>query len=178
MVLRHTAIYNGALSTITEGMQTVGLMVNPYGTAPLSGYLGIWSPTANPIRVQLTNDIGAIPVDYSYTPEPGANLVPLLGLVPAALNHLSVTIPGVGTASSEIITTPLPPTDAEIAPDPNTVRFTGFPVLEVTVPATNLPEVIIELYFTPFNARYNVGVLQTRPITLSSSPRGIKACLP
>lgn len=161
-VLRHNAIYNGALSTITEGMQIVGLMVNPYGTAPLSGYLGIWSPTANPIRVQLTNDVGAIPVDYSYTPEPGANLVPLLGLVPAALNHLTVTIPGVGTATGEIITTPLPPSDAEIPPEYSEERFppfSGFPVYEVTVPAKNPPATLSELYFTAYFIRhFNVGV--------------------
>jgi len=88
MVLRHNAIYNGAISTITEGMQQVGLMVNPYGTAPLSGYPGIWAPSSNPIRVQISNDIGSIPIDYSYTPEPGANLVPLFGLIPSATTFL------------------------------------------------------------------------------------------
>ena len=160
-VVWHTAIYNGALSTITEGMQTVGLMVNPYGTAPLSGYLGIWSPTSNPIRVQLANDIGAIPVDYSYTPEPGANLVPLLGLVPAALNHLTVTIPGVGSATAEIITGALPPTDVYVPVDPdapNSPRFSGFPICEVTIPAVNPPETIEELYFVAFARRFNVGL--------------------
>jgi len=164
MVLRHTAIYNGALSTITEGMQTVGLMINPYGTAPLSGYLGIWSPTTNPIRVQLTNDIGAIPVDYNYTPEPGANLVPLLGLVPAALNHLTVTIPGIGTASGEIITGPLPPTDAELPSDPSADYPAGFPVIELTVPPVNPPEILNELYFCAFAVRYNVGIDPTATV--------------
>lgn len=158
MVLQHTAIYNGALSTITEGMQTVGLMVNPYGTAPLSGYLGIWSPTSNPIRVQLTNDIGAIPVDYSYTPEPGANLVPLLGLVPAALNHLLVTIPSVGTATGEIITGALPMSDEMIPNYPEGERFIGFPVCELTSPAVNVPAQLEELYFISINSRCNVGL--------------------
>ena len=63
-----------------------------------------------------------------------------------------MTIPGVGTATTVILTGPLPPTDAESSGDP------GFPIYELTVSAAVPSETIDELYFTAFAERYNAGV--------------------
>ena len=157
-VLQHTAIHDILLSHITPGTGNVYISINPYGTAPLSGYVGVWAVTTNPIQIHIIDDLGSIPIDYNYTPALGANLIPLVGLSPGAANELHITIPGVGTSSGFILTPPLPPTDAEIPPNPSSNRFTGFPVCEVTIESTDLPDIITELYFVAFARRYNVGL--------------------
>lgn len=154
MVIRHTTIYNSLLSHVTEGSPTAGWSHNPYGTAPLSGYLGVWSTSTNPIRVQISDDIGSVSVDYTYTPVIGANLIPIVGFSPDAANQFVVTIPGIGTVSTTILTNPLPPTDEELG-SPSTE---GFPIFEVTSPMSDPPETINELYFASYFGRYNVGI--------------------
>ena len=156
-VLRHNQIYETLLSHVTEGSGNVYLSVNPYGTAPLSGYLGLWATSVNPVGVRITDDIGSIPVEYSYTPVIGANLVPLVGLSPEAANTVTITIPGVGTANGFILTTPLPVSDAELPAQPDGL-FQGFPIIEASIPAIDPPDTINELYFCAFAQRHNVGI--------------------
>lgn len=158
LVLGHRATYEAALASLHEGMKGIGVIVNPYGTAPLAGYIGMWSADGAAVQIELTNDIGAIPAAYSYTPKAGANLIPLLGLLPAAINHLKVTIPGDGTYTSELITAALPISDKQIPSYEGTTRFVGFPLCELTVPAKHLPANLTELYFLAIRSRGNIGL--------------------
>ncbi|MDR1913915.1 MAG: aryl-sulfate sulfotransferase [Clostridiales bacterium] len=158
MVLRHTTIYNSLLAHITEDLGDAYYAINPYGTAPLSGYIGVWAKDTSPIRVQISDDIGSIPVDYSYTPTAGANLIPLLGISADAANKVTVTAPGLGTSVAMVITNPLPPSDETIPTPPADNVFTGFPTIEVTIPSANPPKTVIDLYFLSFADRYNIGL--------------------
>lgn len=152
LVKNHTRIYNTLLTHVSDHPETVSVSLNPYGTAPLSGYLGVWVNNDEPVKIQVTDDLDSIPVAYDYVPAAGANLVPLLGLTPGAANRVHLTKADASEFEAVIITNPAPLTDAEGA-DGN-----GFPIYEVTSPAINPPSSITELYFTAFADRYHVGV--------------------
>ncbi|MCC8269561.1 aryl-sulfate sulfotransferase N-terminal domain-containing protein, partial [Escherichia coli] len=45
MVLNHTAIYENCLAQVTQEntVENALMLLDPYGTAPLSAYAGVWS---------------------------------------------------------------------------------------------------------------------------------------
>ncbi len=45
MVLNHTAIYENCLTQVTQEntVENALMLLDPYGTAPLSAYAGVWS---------------------------------------------------------------------------------------------------------------------------------------
>lgn len=160
-VKRHTEIYNKLIEDIPRSSQGT-VWLNPYGTAPLSGYLGIWSESEEKIQIYITDNIGkSIPACYIWNTVKGANLIPILGMVPGSVNRIEVSVSGNNKNKYKevfsIETAPLPPTDREIAVYPKDARFVGFPIYEVTVSADDIPETLSELYFTAFAARYNTG---------------------
>lgn len=55
MVLKHNAIYQQCLVQITveHTVDNALIMPNPYDTAPLSAYAGIWSPTDAEVTLQV-----------------------------------------------------------------------------------------------------------------------------
>lgn len=163
IVQSHNEIYDKILNSVPKGTKSVSTYMNPYGTAPLSGYLGIWTDAIDPVNIKISDDNGSIPVDYNYTPLVGANLIPLLGLVPGTVNRVTLTIdkPNPIVHVLEIATDPLPPTDQTIPTYSQGERFVGFPVIEVTTPPAAMPKVLDELYYIAFAARYIVGVDST-----------------
>ena len=151
MVQQHTSIYNSMISQI--GPVGATFYLNPYGTAPLSGVLAVFLTNLEQVRVQISDNINSIPVEYYFTPQfSGPTLIPIIGFAPAATNTLNVTGTGMLPYTNDsIATVSLPLTDADLQG-----RQYGFPEIEGTI-NKNPPSEISELYFTAYSLRYNVG---------------------
>lgn len=54
MVLNHTAIYENCLAQVTQEntVENALMLLDPYGTAPLSAYAGVWS--LEPAEIMVT----------------------------------------------------------------------------------------------------------------------------
>lgn len=158
-VIRHREIEITLLYELINTTLQYKFTLNPYGNAPLSGVAGLYPATLDPITIRINDNKGSVPIYYTYTPPTtGPILVPIVGFTPDAINTLSVQIPYVGTRISTVTTDPLPPTDAELLPDPTAAFPNGFPIIEVTVPPVDVPANIRDLYFCAFAVRYNVGI--------------------
>lgn len=133
MVLNHTAIYENCLAQVTQEntVENALMLLDPYGTAPLSAYAGVWSLESAEIIVTVQDAAKtAMPVEHLYTLTPGANLLPVLGLVADTENRIVFSQADTPLAVYTLTTQPLPPADsAEVV--------LGFPIINVTQPATD-----------------------------------------
>ncbi|HAE2268385.1 TPA_asm: aryl-sulfate sulfotransferase [Salmonella enterica subsp. salamae serovar 60:g,m,t:z6] len=156
MVLNHTAIYEHNLSQIAESntVQNALIVLNPFTTAPLSAWAGIWSVGVQRLTLRV-EDVAqtALPVIQNVTLAAGANLLPVLGLVADTDNRLTILEDGVALASYIITTQPLPATDsAEVQ--------LGFPIISVTQPTTEADKMAPGCYFITHFDRYNYALDQ------------------
>lgn len=156
MVISHNTIYQSCFEQITQDntAENAIIMLDPYGTAPLSAYAGIWSAGACEIDLVI-QDVAqtAEAVEHTWSLEAGANLVPVLGLLADTENKVTLSIGGNVVASYIIVTTPLPATDSA------DVQL-GFPVIEVTQAVTDVDKMASGLYFLTLFDRYNFALDQ------------------
>lgn len=156
MVLNHTAIYENCLAQVTQEntVENALMLLDPYGTAPLSAYAGVWSLEPAEIIVTVQDAAKtAMPVEHLYTLTAGANLLPVLGLVADTENRIVFSQADTPLAVYTLITQPLPPVDsAEVV--------LGFPIINVTQPATDADKMAPEFYFITHFDRYNYALDQ------------------
>lgn len=156
MVLNHTAIYENCLAQVTQEntVENALMLLDPYGTAPLSAYAGVWSLEPAEIIVTVQDAAKtAMPVEHLYTLTAGANLLPVLGLVADTENRIVFSQADTPLAVYTLITQPLPPVDsAEVV--------LGFPIINVTQPATDANKMAPGFYFITHFDRYNYALDQ------------------
>ena len=156
MVMSHTNIYQDYLSQVMREntLENVLVIPDPFGTAPLSAWIGVWSLEVRDIALQI-QDVAksASLIEQTITLEVGANLVPVLGLVPATDNRVAILIDDLEVANYLLTTPPLPATDsAEVQ--------LGFPIINVTQPVTNTVSLAPGFYFITHFDRYNYALDQ------------------
>lgn len=156
MVISHNTIYQNSFELVTQAntVENALIMLDPYGTAPLSAYAGIWSAEIGTIDLVI-QDVAqtAEAVQHTWSLVAGANLVPVLGLLADTENKVTFLIDGSIVASYIIATQPLPATDsAEVQ--------LGFPVIDVTQAVTDADKMASGLYFLTLFDRYNFALDQ------------------
>ncbi|MDL2232179.1 aryl-sulfate sulfotransferase [Ruminococcaceae bacterium OttesenSCG-928-L11] len=159
MVLAHTQTYNRLLSAVDSTHTIQGgpiVVLNPYGTAPLSGTIGLWAEDERPVTVEIYTPNSGVVISYQVQPTVGANVLPLVGLAPEIANEVHIIDEDSVSYITTVTTAALPAVDADIPP--STGRKTGFPIVQITVPLVNPPQKTDELYFISISRRYNIGV--------------------
>lgn len=156
MVLNHSAIYQNCLAQISDvnTLDNVLMTLNPYGTAPLSAYAGVWSDEVRTVTLSI-QDLAqsTAPIVQDFTLTVGANLLPVLGLVADTENQVVVMSDNVIIATYAIMTQPLPATDSA------DVQL-GFPIINVTQPVVDIDKVAVGYYFITHFDRYNYALDQ------------------
>ncbi|EGT5712491.1 aryl sulfotransferase [Cronobacter dublinensis subsp. dublinensis] len=154
-VLNHNSIYATLMAQITsENTQSNAVLtLNPYGTAPLSLYVGLWANEAGSVQMTVTDESGSVPLlTFQQNIVTGPNLVPVSGLVPDTVNIISLTSTS-GTTSWPVLTAPLPPGDAQ---NPNGHNL--FPQVTLKTPVTD-PSLLAEgVYFVSCFDRNNIAL--------------------
>ncbi|MDA8505235.1 aryl-sulfate sulfotransferase [Citrobacter sp. Awk 2] len=153
MVLSHNAIYQSLLAAVTDAdsYENPLITLDPYGTAPLSLYLGIWGALNEDITVTVQDSKeSTVAVSWTYSMQTGANLVPVSGLV-AGEDNIVTLISGTQIVGQYTVTpAALPPSDsADIT--------LGFPVITVTKAVDESSLVADGLYFSTYFDRYNLA---------------------
>lgn len=156
MVINHNTIYQNSFDLVTQAntVENALIILDPYGTAPLSAYAGIWSAEIGNIDLVIQDAAQtAEAVEHTWSLMAGANLVPVLGLLADTENKVTFLIDGSVVASYIIATQPLPATDsAEVQ--------LGFPVIDVTHAVTDADKMASGLYFLTLFDRYNFALDQ------------------
>lgn len=152
-VLSHNAIYQTLLSAVVETNDYDNAIVtlDPYSTAPLSLYLGIWGKLNEDIKINVQDSTGiTVAVSWTYSMQTGANLIPVSGLV-AGEDNVVTLISGAQIVGQYTVTpSALPPSDsADIS--------LGFPVITVTKSVDDSSLVADGLYFSTYFDRYNLA---------------------
>ncbi|QLR49298.1 aryl-sulfate sulfotransferase [Citrobacter sp. RHBSTW-00986] len=152
-VLSHNAIYQTLLSAVVETNDYDNAIVtlDPYSTAPLSLYLGIWGKLNEDIKINVQDSKGiTVAVSWTYSMQTGANLIPVSGLV-AGEDNVVTLISGAQIVGQYTVTpSALPPSDsADIS--------LGFPVITVTKSVDDSSLVVDGLYFSTYFDRYNLA---------------------
>lgn len=152
-VLSHNAIYQTLLSAVmeTNGYDNAIVTLDPYSTAPLSLYLGIWGKLNEDIKINVQDSKGiTLAVSWTYSMQTGANLIPVSGLV-AGEDNVVTLISGAQIVGQYTVTpSALPPSDsADIS--------LGFPVITVTKSVDDSSLVADGLYFSTYFDRYNLA---------------------
>ncbi|HCB1918208.1 TPA: aryl-sulfate sulfotransferase, partial [Citrobacter braakii] len=152
-VLSHNAIYQTLLSAVVETNDYDNAIVtlDPYSTAPLSLYLGIWGKLNEDIKINVQDSKGiTVAVSWAYSMQTGANLIPVSGLV-AGEDNVVTLISGAQIVGQYTVTpSALPPSDsADIS--------LGFPVITVTKSVDDSSLVADGLYFSTYFDRYNLA---------------------
>ncbi|MBJ9047603.1 MULTISPECIES: aryl-sulfate sulfotransferase [Citrobacter] len=152
-VLSHNAIYQTLLSAVVETNDYDNAIVtlDPYSTAPLSLYLGIWGKLNEDIKINVQDSKGiTVAVSWPYSMQTGANLIPVSGLV-AGEDNVVTLISGAQIVGQYTVTpSALPPSDsADIS--------LGFPVITVTKSVDDSSLVADGLYFSTYFDRYNLA---------------------
>jgi hypothetical protein len=152
-VLSHNAIYQTLLSAVmeTNDYDNAIVTLDPYSTAPLSLYLGIWGKLNENIKINVQDSKGiTVAVSWTYSMQTGANLIPVSGLV-AGENNVVTLISGAQIVGQYTVTpSALPPSDsADIS--------LGFPVITVTKSVDDSSLVADGLYFSTYFDRYNLA---------------------
>ncbi|MBJ8995853.1 aryl-sulfate sulfotransferase [Citrobacter braakii] len=152
-VLSHNAIYQTLLSAVVETNDYDNAIVtlDPYSTAPLSLYLGIWGKLNEDIKINVQDSKGiTVAVSWTYSMQTGANLIPVSGLV-AGEDNVVTLISGAQIVGQYTVTpSALPPSDsADIS--------LGFPVITVTKSVDDSSLVADGLYFSTCFDRYNLA---------------------
>lgn len=125
--------------------------LDPYSTAPLSLYLGIWGKLNEDIKINVQDSKGiTVAVSWTYSMQTGANLIPVSGLV-AGEDNVVTLISGAQIVGQYTVTpSALPPSDsADIS--------LGFPVITVTKSVDDSSLVADGLYFSTYFDRYNLA---------------------
>ena len=152
-VLSHNAIYQTLLSAVmeTNDYDNAIVTLDPYSTAPLSLYLGIWGKLNEDIKINVQDSKGiTVAVSWTYSIQTGANLIPVSGLV-AGEDNVVTLISGAQIVGQYTVTpSALPPSDsADIS--------LGFPVITVTKSVDDSSLVADGLYFSTYFDRYNLA---------------------
>lgn len=152
-VLSHNAIYQTLLSAVmeTNDYDNAIVTLDPYSTAPLSLYLGIWGKLNEDIKINVQDSKGiTVAVSWTYSMQTGANLIPVSGLVAGEVNVVTL-ISGAQIVGQYTVTpSALPPSDsADIS--------LGFPVITVTKSVDDSSLVADGLYFSTYFDRYNLA---------------------
>lgn len=152
-VLSHNAIYQTFLSAVmeTNDYDNAIVTLDPYSTAPLSLYLGIWGKLNEDIKINVQDSKGiTVAVSWTYSMQTGANLIPVSGLV-AGEDNVVTLISGAQIVGQYTVTpSALPPSDsADIS--------LGFPVITVTKSVDDSSLVADGLYFSTYFDRYNLA---------------------
>ena len=152
-VLSHNAIYQTLLSAVmeTNDYDNAIVTLDPYSTAPLSLYLGIWGKLNEDIKINVQDSKGiTVAVSWTYSMQTGANLIPVSGLV-AGEDNVVTLISGAQIVGQYTVTpSALPPSDsADIS--------LGFPVITVTKSVDDSSLVADGLYFSTYFDRYNLA---------------------
>lgn len=152
-VLSHNAIYQTLLSAVmeTNDYDNAIVTLDPYSTAPLSLYLGIWGKLNEDIKINVQDSKGiTVAVSWTYSMQTGANLIPVSGLV-AGEDNVVTLISGAQIVGQYTVTpSALPPSDsADIS--------LGFPVITVTKSVDDSSLVTDGLYFSTYFDRYNLA---------------------
>lgn len=152
-VLSHNAIYQTLLSAVmeTNDYDNAIVTLDPYSTAPLSLYLGIWGKLNEDIKINVQDSKGiTVAVSWTYSMQTGANLIPVSGLVAGEENVVTL-ISGAQIVGQYTVTpSALPPSDsADIS--------LGFPVITVTKSVDDSSLVADGLYFSTYFDRYNLA---------------------
>ncbi|HIH4880465.1 aryl-sulfate sulfotransferase [Citrobacter braakii] len=152
-VLSHNAIYQTLLSAVVETNDYDNAIVtlDPYSTAPLSLYLGIWGELNEDIKINVQDSKGiTVAVSWTYSMQTGANLIPVSGLV-AREDNVVTLISGAQIVGQYTVTpSALPQSDsADIS--------LGFPVITVTKSVDDSSLVADGLYFSTYFDRYNLA---------------------
>lgn len=115
IVVAHTKIYSDLLANIDNSVSQANpiLSLDPYGTAPLSLYIGFWSDKAEMVTLNVVDESGNAPeLQFTQYVVIGANLIPATGLLAGTINLITLTSSS-GQYRYSVQTQPLPPTDAE-----------------------------------------------------------------
>lgn len=153
MVLAHNAIYQDLFSAVTENNSYSNALItlDPYDTAPLSLYLGVWANTNEDltISVQDRNGINVI-VSWIYSVQNGTNLIPVSGLVSGEDNIVTLMLESQIVGQYIVTPAALPPSDsANIS--------LGFPIITVTHSVEDPSLIADGLYFSTYFDRYNLA---------------------
>lgn len=161
IVLQHTKYYNEYLNSITpyDRLANGVVSLNPFGTAPSSAFIGVYSDAKESIVVTVSSSEhpSAEPISYGYELQKGANLIEVVGLVPDAKNEVALSTSRYNFEYS-ITTSKLPATDADI---PNTGGFedtTGFPIITQTIKPEDTSKLADGVYFIHAFGRANVAL--------------------
>lgn len=153
LVLEHNNIYDTLLNGIsTENtISNPTVTLNPYGTAPLSLYAGVWLENDESITVTAYPEGKPLEeISYVFEGKAGSNLIPVSGLVPDTLNIIILDSLH-GASDLEVVTDPLPETDSATVQN-------GFVIPEVTKEVTDPSKLADGLYFVTHFDRYNLAV--------------------
>lgn len=94
LVQEHNATYNRLLSSVTSEntLDKALVALDPFGTAPLSLYLGVWGDAEDELTISVVDTLRTTyPITYQYPLEQGRNLVPASGLVAGVMNDVVLT---------------------------------------------------------------------------------------
>lgn len=153
LVQEHNATYNRLLSSVTSEntLDKALVALDPFGTAPLSLYLGVWGDAEDELTISVVDTLRTTyPITYQYPLEQGRNLVPVSGLVAGVMNDVVLTTTLQESFRYQITTADLPPSDsAEVT--------LGFPIISVSYPINDEAKLGEGLYFSTYFDRYNLA---------------------
>ncbi|WIF58066.1 aryl-sulfate sulfotransferase [Atlantibacter hermannii] len=156
LVIDHANKYQLLLANISQNItqQNATIIANPFNTAPLCLYLGFyWPAAAETATITVGDKAGAnIPLTFTQPLTPGANLVPVAGLIPGVMNVITLET-SFATTQYEYTTGALPPTDAD-----SPTGFQKFPVISLDKPVADPASLAPGLYFTTHFNRYNLAI--------------------
>jgi hypothetical protein len=94
IVTSHTETYSNLLSQIDSSISQLNPIValDPYGTAPLSLYIGLWSQTEESVTINVVDENQLAPVlQFTQPVTIGTNLIPVAGLLANTINLITLT---------------------------------------------------------------------------------------
>lgn len=153
LVSNHNAIHEQRLTEITQSnaYDKAIVTINPYGTAPLSLYVGVWIDEAATLEINvIDSEATTEAVRYQYDVHPGANLIPVCGMVSGVNNQITLRLASQMVGQYTVMTNVLPPTDSASV-------SLGFPIISVSYPAQQASLVDEGLYFSTYFDRYNLA---------------------
>lgn len=155
IVTEHNETYSSFFSQITpdNNQSNALIFLNPYETAPLSLYIGVWSNVAESVQITVIDQNETAPLIVFKQPVlPGANLIPVAGLL-ADKTNLVTMISSVATTTWNVVTSPLPHTDAQ-EPDGHNL----FPEITLLKPTSDPTRLADGLYFISCFDRNNIAL--------------------
>ncbi|TNV19779.1 aryl sulfotransferase [Buttiauxella sp. B2] len=155
LVVAHTQVYDNLLADISTFItqENPNITLDPYGTAPLSLYIGLWSETAEIVNITVVDENLLAPaLNFTQEISVGVNLIPVAGLLPDTINIITLES-SLGVNNYSTLTKPLPPTDAQ---DP--LGYDLFPQITLKKPVDNPATLADGLYFISCFDRNNLAL--------------------